>query len=395
MSTATAQQPQTVTQTVEHRSILDQIIDRQDIAKALKIGVSAALQQTDLIEECLPPALKGQGARLAKMAALEFERNEKLQECSTRSFLRCVVEAAELGLAIDGRLAHAVPYNVNIAPKGQPKKFEKVAQFQIDYKGLIAIAIRSGQIKECTPETICEEDIFEYEEIDEGTHFRHAKPRPGRSRGKIEGAYVRIKLPGGDFKIVSMDKAQIEHVRQTSKAKDDGPWTQHYDEMAKKTVIRRALKLHCDDPAFLHACAIDDRGAPGERLVEKRVTRAPLQLPAKAHAVARETPQGYTANADTTVDEAYQDAPGEATEGVDEPAPAETGFDRQAVRERYEMALDNASAKAIYDGFAGPDSADLNPEDSNWVWEMYQKTLARIAEQKKPKGKKQAQENML
>ena len=51
------------------------------------------------------------------------------------------------------------------------------------------------------------------------------------ARTRDEGVYTEV-----------MSRADIDKVRGISKAKDSGPWVQWFDEMARKTVIRRLAK---------------------------------------------------------------------------------------------------------------------------------------------------------
>ncbi|WP_176686069.1 recombinase RecT, partial [Escherichia coli] len=63
-------------------------------------------------------------------------------------------------------------------------------------------------------------------------------------RGDIVGVYCTVKTPAGDYLTEEMSLAEIEAVRKTSKAafSDKGPWVNHWNEMARKTVVKRASK---------------------------------------------------------------------------------------------------------------------------------------------------------
>ena len=54
--------------------------------------------------------------------------------------------------------------------------------------------------------------------------------------------YAVAQLKGGGVQFEVMSRAEIEEVRKTSKAGQSGPWSSHWEEMAKKTVIRRLFK---------------------------------------------------------------------------------------------------------------------------------------------------------
>jgi hypothetical protein len=61
-----------------------------------------------------------------------------------------------------------------------------------------------------------------------------------------------------------MGKAEIDRIRKRSKASGDGPWVTDYAEMAKKTVIKRHVKLAPLSVEFARAVALEDRAMAGE-----------------------------------------------------------------------------------------------------------------------------------
>ena len=54
-------------------------------------------------------------------------------------------------------------------------------------------------------------------------------------------AMFRTKDGGYGFEVMSMDDMR-QHARRYSKAYDSGPWQTSFEEMAKKTVLKRVLK---------------------------------------------------------------------------------------------------------------------------------------------------------
>jgi len=210
------------------------------------------------LEEVLPPMMRGQGRRLIKRALLTFNRKGKdYKDLEPTSFIRCVLEAAELGLAIDGRLAHAVPFNNKYKDADGVERWRKEAQLMVDYKGMIAVARRCKIITHCDADVICENDEFEHVRRNDKTEFLHVPQLSGR--GDCIGAYARMYYPDGTWHLEVMSIDDLQKVRNVSKAKNDGPWMVWFDEMCKKSVLRRALKLNQDDPAILRLMEIEDR----------------------------------------------------------------------------------------------------------------------------------------
>lgn len=227
-------------------------------------GLNAALEaQVEALEERLPSYLKGEARRFIKVAMLTFQKRPELQDCTPASFQRCVMDAAQYGFAIDGRLFHAVARNRKM-PDGS---WVKEAQCMPDYKGLIAVCKRAGAITDCEARVVGPRDEFEMW-IDGGsTHLVH-KPdfknpvSEGELQKNFQGVYVRLWLPHEPKWVVEyMSADEIRKVAGCSDAgkKGFGPWKDWFFEMAKKTVLKRACKPRVDDPAFSQLLELDDR----------------------------------------------------------------------------------------------------------------------------------------
>ncbi|MDF4667689.1 recombinase RecT, partial [Vibrio parahaemolyticus] len=78
---------------------------------------------------------------------------------------------------------------------------------------------------------------FEYGLNENLTHV------PGENEDSpITHVYAVARLKDGGVQFEVMTHNQIEKVRSSSKAGQNGPWVSHWEEMAKKTVIRRLFK---------------------------------------------------------------------------------------------------------------------------------------------------------
>lgn len=211
------------------------------------------------IGEALPPGVRQHlaPARMARIAFTAFQRTPLLWSCSPSSIVRSVIDASSVGLEpVGGPLAHGylVPY-----------KNECV--FQIGYQGFIEIARRSGEFKgiEANPVYANDKLTLRYGFQADFCH----EPTLCGPRGEIIGAYCMVSLLQSSDRIVTwMPKEDIDKRREASKnQRDDGPWNQWYDEMALKTVIRKAAKLWPKTPEFSQAMAIDD-GASSDAAIQ-------------------------------------------------------------------------------------------------------------------------------
>jgi len=219
--------------------------DTYAIAKRVKRELDL---KESAISTVLPEAFRGDVQRFIARAAFYFSReeqkNEQLADCTLDSKMDCVLKAAELGLCLDGRLAYAVP-------------FKRECQLVVGYKGLCTVARRSGAVKDIFAELACANDeecsLSIHEDGEKLTHkvdFR--KPR-----GDVQGAYGTLVFPDGRRRFVPMTLEELESIRQRSKMKDRGAWVTDTNEMYKKTVIRRAIKLYCDEGLIARAYDLD------------------------------------------------------------------------------------------------------------------------------------------
>lgn len=187
------------------------------------------------IEAVMPKHLSSE--RLYQMTVSAINREPKLGQCELSTLLSCVMKCSALGLepsAVDGLgRAYILPFYNN-----KTRKME--ATFILGYKGMIDLARRSGEIESIASRAVYEGDEFEYEfGLDE--KCRHVPHAIERTPGKLTHVYVVAKFKDGGYYLDVMTKAEVEAIRQRSKAKDSGPWSTDYEAMAKKTVVRRAF----------------------------------------------------------------------------------------------------------------------------------------------------------
>lgn len=218
----------------------------------------------DTIERSLPDEMKPHIDRIIQRAVLTFKMgSEELQKCTIGSFVECVVEAASVGLMIDGKLAYAVPYNCKVKVNGRDT-WEMRAKFMASYIGLYMIAKRSGQIKHAAAELVYEADHFDIYRQGPRQFLEHRPPTFGQDRGSLLGGYAVVEFPDGGWAYTTMTISEIDDIKNRSKASSRGPWVTDTAEMQRKTLLRRSLKLHCSDPMFIKAEQYEDAEYDGE-----------------------------------------------------------------------------------------------------------------------------------
>ena len=184
--------------------------------------------------------------RLMKVAVGALMKAPALQECTPASLMNCFIGAAEVGLEPGGVLGHAylVPY-------------KQTATLIIGYRGLIELMRRSGELASIRCVVVHEKDTFKLTEGIEQT-IKH-EPFLAGDAGPLKFAYCVAKLKDGSVQVELMTRHQIEEIRKRSRAGNAGPWVTDFEEMAKKTVLRRAAKyLPVASERFQKAIEIDD-----------------------------------------------------------------------------------------------------------------------------------------
>ena len=124
-------------------------------------------------------------------------------------------------------------------------------------RGLIELAHRSGDLQSIEAHIVYENDEFEYE-LGLDPVLKH-KPAM-ENRGNIEWVYAVYKLKSGGFGFEVMSVEDInKHRDKYSQAARRGfsPWNDNWEEMAKKTVIKRVLKYAPMKSEFVTAMVQD------------------------------------------------------------------------------------------------------------------------------------------
>jgi len=202
--------------------------------------------------------------RLARIALTEVRKNPKLAQCDQTSFLGAIMQLASLGLEPGGALGHAylLPFDKRQKVGGQWKTVGTDVQLIIGYRGMIDLARRSGQIVSLEARTVHARDHFEVE-LGLDSRIVHRPDWTAQERGPLTFVYAVAKLRDGGVQFEVMSRAEIEGIRAQSKAKDNGPWVTHFDEMAKKTVIRRLFKYLPVSIEIQRAVGLDEQAEAG------------------------------------------------------------------------------------------------------------------------------------
>jgi len=186
---------------------------------------------TTQIAKALPRHL---GSERFTRLAITMIRRPDLAKCKPMSIVSAVMEAAQVGLELDGVLGHGylVPY-------------KSECKFIPGYRGLIAMAGRCPGVSHVEAATVYAGDDFSYQKGDTPI-LSHTPERDPSKRGMATAYYAVLVFKNGQRKWEVMEKVDVDKVRDRSPAAKSSysPWSHPEDthEMGKKTVIKRVLK---------------------------------------------------------------------------------------------------------------------------------------------------------
>lgn len=179
-------------------------------------------------------------------SVINVAKEPGLMDADPNSILASAVVAATLDLPVDKNLgfAYIIPYN-----QKENGIYVKKAQFQIGYKGVIQLAIRSGQYKTINAGPVFEHDIKKINRLTGEIEF-YDNPEPST---KLVGYISYFRLINGFEKALYMTREQInDHAMRYSKTyssknesvRKNSKWTTDFDAMATKTVLKLLLSKY-------------------------------------------------------------------------------------------------------------------------------------------------------
>lgn len=229
------------------------------------------------IAKALPSVITPE--RFTRIVLSAISVNPQLGQCTPQSFLGAMMTSAQLGLEVNTPLgqAYVLPYKNHGTLE---------AQFQLGYKGLIDLAYRSGEVEVIQAHVVYANDEFtcEYGLEPKLTH----KPAD-KDRGEPIKVYAVFKTKSGGygFEVMSMDDVK-RHAAKYSKSYGSSfsPWKTNFEEMAKKTVLKRVLKYAPLKSDFVKAAMQDEvikknlaedmYDVPSETIFEAEYTEIPV-----------------------------------------------------------------------------------------------------------------------
>lgn len=182
------------------------------------------------VQQKLAEVVSGNSKQFTASLLSVVNNNSLLAKADSNSIMTAAMKAAVLNLPIEPSLgfAYIVPY------KNQ-------AQFQIGYRGLIQLAIRSGQVKNINAGVIYASQFVSYDPIFEELKLDLTKP----ATGDVAGYFASLELTNGFRKMTYWTLERVTaHGKRFSKTFTSGPWKTDFDAMAQKTLLKDLISKY-------------------------------------------------------------------------------------------------------------------------------------------------------
>ena len=169
------------------------------------------------------------------------QTNPGLAECTNQSILSAALLGHSLNLPQSPQIGmfYFVPYE-------DKKKGIKEAQFQLSYRGMLQLAMRSGQYKTIHVTDIKQGELSSYNPIEDEYEFAPEIDINKRIKLPTIGYYAFFELINGAKKGIYWSKEQMDaHAKKYSASYRNGYsnslWQSDFDAMAKKTMLRQLI----------------------------------------------------------------------------------------------------------------------------------------------------------
>ena len=196
--------------------------------------------------------------------------NNLLQTAEPQSVLNSAVIAATLDLPVNPNLGFAaiVPYKDRL--RGN------IAQFQLMYKGLIELCLRSGQFSALIDEVVYEGQLVSKNKFT----GQYVFDEDAKASDKPIGYMAYFRLVNGFEKTFYMTVDEVEaHAKKYSQSykKGYGVWKDDFDIMARKTVLKLLLAKYAPKSIEMQQAIIFDQAAVKNDLTQASVDEAEIE----------------------------------------------------------------------------------------------------------------------
>ncbi|QAZ45908.1 hypothetical protein C1M53_26345 [Mesorhizobium sp. Pch-S] len=194
----------------------------------------------DQFVAALPEHIKPE--RFQRIVLTAVLSDPALLKADRKSLLESAMRAAQDGLMPDKREGAFVVFNTKIGKDDRGKDvYGNAVQWMPMIGGIIKKMHQSGEIAMVTAKVVYGGDIFRAWVDDDGEHVNYEQAEHPDFE-TIRQVFALAKTKDGAVYVETLTPRDIEKIRSVSRSKDKGPWATWWEEMAKKSAIRRLAK---------------------------------------------------------------------------------------------------------------------------------------------------------
>ena len=198
--------------------------------------------------------------------------------------LKNCISTASGKLSLFNALRYAASTGLSLNPqegKAALIIYKDKVSYQIMKNGMVELAIQSGKIKNVTADIVKTNDVFSIERKAGGDRYSF-KPALF-DRGVPIGYFSAVQFIDGTVFVNWMTRQEVEEHRDKYSAmykfkKEKSPWTQSFDGMAIKTVIKKMMRnlfisnelqiaVSLDDQTEAEAIEIETKGVTSDEIM--------------------------------------------------------------------------------------------------------------------------------
>ncbi len=207
------------------------------------------MKMKSYLEKILPNEMSAD--RMIMSTIAELKNNKDLNKCDPKSICGGILRIAQMGLEVGSMLG-----KVWLIPR------DGEATLMLGYRGMLDLIRRSPDVFSIKSACVYSNDLFEFED---GSTPNVKHVRKWTDRGTLLGVFAIVIMKNGYFQFEMMSKEEVDKIRYKSPGKNSGAWVNYYDEMAKKTVIRRLFKTAPSSIELTLAIELDEKSEYGDQ----------------------------------------------------------------------------------------------------------------------------------
>jgi len=192
----------------------------------------------DQFVAALPEHIKPE--RFQRIVLTAVLGDPQLLRADRKSLLEAAMRAAQDGLLPDKREGAFVVFNTKVKVNGKDQWINAV-QWMPMIGGIIKKMHQSGEIAMITAKVVYGGDTFRAWVDDDGEHVAYEQAEHP-DYDTIRQVFALARTKDGSVYVETLTPRDIDKIRSVSRSKDRGPWVTWWEEMAKKSAIRRLAK---------------------------------------------------------------------------------------------------------------------------------------------------------